>query len=184
MDETNKVALIVAAGGVGSLLVILLTLDRHKKLVGMANRVLELALAGRTQEARAQARQGSRDILPLVDALGGALVRPEPARSTGDVLALFGLLGPWLLLAAYGMLALADDGKRSAIVAALLLGVAALLPVSLASALIVVSLGRHAAHRVRASSVAVLAKNVKSAVEAEVAEAMRRTAAPRDPRGD
>ncbi len=66
----------------------------------------------------------------------------------------------------------------------LLFGFAVLIPLTFAAGFTILSIGRHSTRLLRGSYVTLLARNVKIALEAEIAEALRRGPGVRDPRGD
>lgn len=147
-----------------------------------ANRLVELALGGRIEEARIAARKASRDVAAVLAAL---IDEPKPPQRTslskpvGFVLL---SLVPALIVAfkAGGQLRNAPIHSANT----LILVVGLLLPVLAWGALMIVALHRHAARMVRGSYITLLARNVKTVVEAEMVEAIRRSGPIRDPRGD
>src|SRR5262249_2010311 len=95
------------------------------------------------------------------------------------------VLVPVIVLAIYGMTQ--SHGApvlRLNGAGALLLGFGILLPVTAAASLAILAFGRQAERMVRGSYITLLPPTVKSVVDAEVVDAIRRSGPLRDPRGD
>lgn len=158
---------------------------RLARLRKMFNELAFAALDGRPEEARVQARNHGRTLKPLLEALGGELVAPSNRPWLGDGLAIIALHLPLVLLIAYTLSAVrtADISSRLPAASALFIGVAVLWPVSLACSVIVVSQARRNARALRATCITLIAKAVKTQVDADLADALRRGLV-RDPRGE
>ncbi len=159
---------------------------RGHRLARRAAQVVFLALDGRTDEARIQARSERGGLAPLVEALSGVLSAPSARPLWRDAAALVSLGVFPALLFARGLAAL-DAGApadRIAAASALLGWGSVLLPVIGGASLAVVELGRGSARAIRGSCVSLLAKSVRAAVDAELNQAHRRALRARDPRGD
>ncbi len=159
---------------------------RGHRLARRAAQVVFLALDGRADEARIQARGERGGLAPLVEALGGELAAPTARPLWRDAAALASLCVFPALLLARGLAAL-DAGApadRIAAASALLGWGALLLPLIGGASLAVVELGRASARAIRGSCVSLLARSVRAAVDAELNQAQRRALRARDPRGD
>ncbi|MCK6551494.1 hypothetical protein L6R52_37000 [Myxococcota bacterium] len=182
---TGAPLVITAAGALGMIAAAVAVAVRQRKLNDTATRLVELALGGRADEARIQARNESSELAPVLEALGGELAAPKTKLPliTWIVLAVIPL--PTLALALYArQLVGAVDASSLALVSSVLQGVAILAPVSITVAYTVVAVARAGQRSIRGACVTLLAKNVKAAVDAEVAEALRRGTNLRDPRGE
>ncbi|MBK6687364.1 MAG: hypothetical protein IPG45_23035 [Deltaproteobacteria bacterium] len=183
-----KLSLLLIAGWTfGALLAVLLAARRSQSLQAQSSRLLLLALEGKADQARIQARNGGRALAPLLEALGGELAVPSPRPLLQDlgwiVLLSLGPIG--LLIRGLSQLLARDGGDKTPSATALLVGLSILLPVTTLASVAIVQLSRKTARAMRGHCISLLAKSVKIAVEAETAEALRRGANPptRDPRG-
>lgn len=163
-----------------------LSFRRSRRLSDKATRLLYLALDGRADEARIQARQESRELRPVLDALGGEVTPVSTRPLIQDAIAVVALAVLPLVLVAYGFGVLVDPSAAKKIEAstALLLGIALLLPVGVAAVATILEMSRRSARDIRGACITLLARSVKSTVEAERSEALRRGANLRDPRGE
>ena len=94
-------ALLITAVGAGFALVLAAVIvRRHRKLAKDSSRLLYLALDGRPEEARGEARNAPRRFAPVLTALSGSLEPPQPRRFTSD------LAGVVLLFVAPALLAI------------------------------------------------------------------------------
>lgn len=183
ISEAGPVFAIVVLGVIGFIALIGVSVVRYRAIARAANKLVELALGGRADQARIYARNATQDLNPLLDALGGQLSRPRHRSLFRDLLMLLALPIPTVLLAIYGLSRIRGtaDHKVGA-TAALMYGLAVLVPLSFAAAFGLIGIGRHARRLVRGSCVTLLARNVRAAVDTDVAEALRRGPATRDPR--
>ncbi len=163
-----------------------LSFRRSRRLSDKATRLLYLALDGRADEARIQARQESRELRPVLDALGGEVTPVSTRPLIQDALAVVALAVLPLVLVAYGFGVLIDPAGDKKIEAstALLLGIALLLPVGVAAVATILEMSRRSARDIRGACITLLARSVKTTVENERSEALRRGANVRDPRGE
>jgi hypothetical protein len=177
---------LVALGLATAVGAVVLVALRAARLGATAGRLAYAALDGRPEEARVEARQGGRRLAPLLDALGSDPTPPRTRPWGIEVAVVVALFGPVMLLVLYGWGSLhtAEPATRPAAAAALFLGLAVLLPAALSAAALVVLLGRRSARALRGTCVTLIAKGVRAAVDAEVADALRRGQGPRDPRGE
>ena len=159
---------------------------RQRRLLETANRLSYTAMDGRPEEARVEARTAGRGLAPLLDALGGELTPPQRRPWLIDAGTIVVLHVPVLLLLGYGAGAVrgADIDARLPAIAALFVGLAIAWPVALIGAAVVVVQARRSARALRATCIGLIAKTVKSAVDAELAEQRRRGGGIRDPRGE
>jgi hypothetical protein len=185
MFESGTVAAIVFVGLAINVLAVIFAFMRHRAASQTATKLVDLALGGRADEARIQARNATREISPLLDVLGGELAPPKsrtPAREA--ILSLIVGSVP-LILCIYAMSALtSNEENRADVAGAFLVGLAVLVPFSIAAGVSVIGLGRQTSRAIRGSSITLLARQVKTAVDAEVADALRRGNPVRDPRGE
>ncbi len=182
--EPAMLALVVA--GVGfALVVVLLAARAQQRLDEQSQLLLGLALTGRADEARIQARQNPRDLGPMLSALGGRLTPPSPRPVARDLVAVIGVSTFPLLAVVGGWQASLSPsaGARVTGIAASFAAFAVLLPTAVAATTLVISLGRRAARVVRGAAVQLLARGVKAAVDAELLDNLRRRSS-RDPRGE
>jgi hypothetical protein len=166
--------------------VVVVSVRRSRRLSDKATRLLYLALEGRADEARIQARGESRELRPVLDALGGELTPPSTRPLVLDAAAIAAILvfPAGLVLYGLGVLMRAEAASKVPAATALLIGIAVLLPLTLASAATVLEMSRRSARTIRGACVTLLAKSVKKSVDAELSEALRRGANIRDPRGE
>lgn len=164
--------------------VVLWAARRSRSLTVTANRLVYLALDGRADEARILARRESRELRPVLDALGGEISAPSARPLLLDAACLVGISVLPLLTFLVGLGAMAPDhgAERVTSAASLLAALAVLLPATAAAAAAVVELSRRAARAVRGATITLLARSVKATVDAELAEALKRGSL-RDPRG-
>jgi hypothetical protein len=185
MAEASGALLIVGLGVLGIVVLTALAFLRAQELQRIANKLVELALSGRADEARILARNATRDITSLLDALGGDLTAPKRPSPFRDLALVLPIATPAIALAFYCISKIHGGAEgRVAGASSTLVGFAILIPVSFAAAFAIIAIGRHSARLVRGSYVTLLARNVKTTLDAEVAEALRRGPAQRDPRGD
>jgi hypothetical protein len=183
MAESGPALLIVALGVAVIASLMAFALIRVRALQKTAEKLVELALGGHADEARIQARNANRDLLPLVDALGGELSRPSIAPVLKDALMLAAVPLPALALSIYGLAQMSAPGEGAVGTAAsLLVGLAFLIPISFAAGFAIVALRRCSGRIVRGCHVTLLARNVRASTEPDTADTVRR--APRDARGD
>ncbi len=176
---------LVIIGVIVSVSAVLLAVRAVRQLTAQSGRLLSLARAGRADEARIHARQGSRDLAPILDALGGHLTAPAPRPLVRDLVAVAAVCTfPALAAAASWQASLrSDPGERIAGLTASFVALAILLPTALTASTLVFTFGRRGARVVRAAAVQLLTKTVRSHADIELSEAARRSE-PRDPRGD
>jgi hypothetical protein len=185
MFASGPIAAIVLIGVAASLLAVLLATLRYRSTSQTATKLVDLALTGRADEARIQARNATRDIAPLLDALGGELAPPKVRLPVREMFFAGVVLLVPIALCVYAITALdGDDANRAQLASAFLIGLAVLAPLSIAAAFAVIGLARQTTRAIRGSSVTLLARQVKSTVDAENAEALRRGNPARDPRGE
>lgn len=176
---------LVVIGIIVAISATLLSVRGLHRLTAQSGRLLSLARAGRADEARIQARQGARDLAPILAALGGHLTAPGPRPLVRDLVAVAAVCAfPALVVAASWQASMrSDPGDRIAGLTASFIALAILLPTALTASTLVVTLGRRGARVVRAAAIQLLTKTVKAHADMELAEAARRSE-PRDPRGD
>lgn len=183
--ESGGVSAIVTAGILASIVGVAFAFSRHRAASQTATKLVDLALGGRADEARIQARNATREISPLLDALGGELTAPKRRTPTRELLLAILLALPPIALTTYAFSAVSEDsGSKRAIATSFLVGFALLTPISLAAIAGIINLGRETSRAIRGSCITLLARQVKNAVDAETAEALRRGTTTRDPRGD
>lgn len=182
---SGTVAAIVLAGVVINVFAVLFAWMRHRSTSATATKLVDLALSGRADEARIQARNATREIAPLLDALGGDLTTPQPRKPTRELgLSLLVVVAPaTLCIYAFSSIA-AHVPERTVTAASFMIGLALLAPLSVAAMLGVIGVGRQTTRNLRGSCITVLARQVKTAVDAEIADALRRGNPIRDPRGE
>lgn len=166
--------------------VVVLSVRRSRRLSEKATRLLYLALEGRADEARIQARGESRELRPVLDALGGELTPPSSrplVRDAASIATIF-VFPAGLVLYGVAVLTNAEPAAKVPAATALLIGVAVLLPLTVASAATVLEMSRRSARTIRGACVTLLSKSVKKTVDSEMSEALRRGANIRDPRGE
>lgn len=158
---------------------------RHRRLRETANRLAFTALDGRPEEARVEARNGGRRLAPLLDALAGELTPPQRRAWLSDAVTIVALHLPVLLLVGYGASAVrtSDVEARLPAAAALFVGLAVAWPVALVGSTVIVAQARKSARALRATCISLIAKTVKTKVDAELSENLRRGGL-RDPRGE
>lgn len=182
-----KLSLLLVAGwSFGALLAVLLASRRSQALESRSSRLLLLFLEGKADQARIQARNSGKSLQPLLLALGGELAAPSPRSLLADlgwiVLLSLGPLG--LLAHSLGRLVARDGQDKTPVAAALVIGLAVLLPVTTLAASAIVQLSRQTARALRGHCITVIAKTVKATIESETAESLRRGGnAAKDPRG-
>ncbi len=166
---------IVAVGALGCLALAVLVVRRHGRLAADTARLLYLALDGRPEEARVEARASARRFAPVLSALSGDLAPPKPRRPASDLLAVVLLFAPPAALIGYVLWAAqnGDFAARAHAVGGGLLGLGLLLPLSTIAAAVVIAAARRSARSVRGSCLTVLAKSARVAVDADVADALR-----------
>jgi hypothetical protein len=158
---------------------------RHRSTSQTVTKLVDLALGGRADEARIQARNATREIAPLLDALGGDLSPPRSRSPAREVFLSVLVAAPPVTLCIYALSAIAAQvPHRASVAASFLVGLAILAPLSIASVLGVIGVGRQTTRAIRGSCVTLLARHVKTAVDSEIAEALRRGNPVRDPRGE
>jgi hypothetical protein len=164
--------------------IVLLHNARTDKVVRVAEDLLQLAKEGRSDEARIRARRAGRALQPVLDALGGDVVPPPRRSMVYD--------SPWVLLiacpvmafVAYGLSQLRVSGEtRIHVATALLFGTAVLLPAAFAAAIAIFEISRRASRSVRGACITLLAQNVRSAVDDDRKDALRK-GPKKDPRGE
>lgn len=185
MLGSGAVSAIVLSGLLVNIAAVVFAFIRHRATAQTVTKLVDLALGGRADEARIQARNATREIAPLLDALGGELAPPRPRSPTREVVLLV-VLSVWpVLLCAYGLsMVAAQSHERAVVAASFMIGLAVLTPLSTAAALSVVGVGRQTSRAIRGSCVTLLARQAKSAVDAEIADQLRRGNPTRDPRGE
>ncbi len=173
------IALVVTLG------VVAWSARKNRRYEKRINELVELARVGRAEQARIQARNGGRELAPLLSALSGDLTLPS-ARAWGDELLAIGatLIAPVLFLSHAFLMLRAQAETRVATAAALLFGLAILAPVGVLAAWLILELERRAYRTLRGACVTLMAKSAKASVDAEVADALRRGLITRDPRGE
>ncbi len=183
--DSGAVSAIVTAGLLANVFAIFFAFSRHRSASQTATKLVDLALGGRADEARIQARNATREISPILDALGGDLSAPKRRTPSRELLLALALAIPPFALTAYAFSAVSEDsGPKRAIATAFLVGFAILAPLSLAAIAAIINLGRETSRAIRGSCITLLARQVKNAVDLEVADALRRGSTTRDPRGD
>lgn len=184
---SDPLALVLVALGLATALgAVIFVAARGRKLADTAAQLAYVAMDGRPEEARVEARQGGRRLAPILDALSSDPTPPGTRPWLLEAAAVAALFVPPVLLVLYGWGSLhtAEPAARPGAAAALFIGLAVLLPTTLSSAALVVLLGRRSARLVRGSCVSLIARGVRATVDAETAEALRRGQGPRDPRGE
>lgn len=184
---SDPIALAIAAlTCLAAIVVSGLNVVRHRRLRETANRLAFTAMDGRPEEARVEARTAGRQLAPLLDALGGELTPPQRRPWLIDAVTVVALHLPVLLLVAYGVSAVrtADIDARLPAAAGLFVGLAVAWPVALLGSTVVVMQARRSARALRGTCIGLIAKSVKSAVDAELAEQLRRGGGVKDPRGE
>ena len=176
---------LLVVGVAASVAVVALAVRGVRRLDDESAKLVALARSGRADEARIQARQGPRDMAPILAALGGELATPSPRPFVRDLVAALGVsIFPILVMvAAWQSAALANAAERVAGISASFLALSILLPVTFAAATLVITFGRRGARVVRGAAVQLLSRSVKIAVDAELSETLRR-GGHRDPRGE
>ncbi|MEQ9501130.1 MAG: hypothetical protein RIT81_29955 [Deltaproteobacteria bacterium] len=159
---------------------------RSRRLSDKATHLLYLALDGRADEARIQARQESRELRPVLDALGGEATPISARPLIQDAVAVAALTVLPMVMIAYGFGVLTDPESAKKIEAstALLVGIAVLIPIGVAAIVTILEMSRRSARDIRGACITLLARSVKTVVETERSEALRRGANVRDPRGE
>lgn len=184
MDATGAWSIVLA----GTLLVAGLfawCARRARATTTTVTRLVDLALGGRADEARIQARNASAELGPVLDALGGELAPPRRRPYWRDAVAAALTPLPLVILSVFAFTGLRSAGPdRVELASAVLIALGILLPICAAGAFAIIAVARHTDRSMRGSCVTLLARNVKGAVDAEVADALRRGANLRDPRGD
>ena len=150
-----------------------------------SQQLLGLARAGRADEARIRARQGTRDLAPMLAALGGELTAPPSRPLVRDIVAVIAVaLFPLLAIAAGWQASHRPDATdRIAGMLASFAALAVLLPTAMTACTLIIMFGRRGARVVRGAAVQLLSRTVKSTVDSELSESLRR-GGHRDPRGD
>jgi hypothetical protein len=163
---------------------VVLHLMRSERIVRAAEDLLQLAQEGRADEARIRARRAGKPMQPVLDALAGEVIRPPRRSMLHD--------SPWVLLLAapamaFGIYTLSmlrvESESRVPVATVLLLGTAVLLPIAFAAAIAMFEISRRASRSVRGTCITLLAQNVKSSVDLDRKDALRR-GTKKDPRGD
>lgn len=173
-------------GGVGVMLgIVFAAWRRTRRIEARAHALLSMAVQGRPDEARIQARMGGRAFAPFLAALGGELAPPSRRpllKTTVEIVAVSSvpcaLVGNGLRVLHSGETA----GKVAASVT-VLIGVAALAPLAVVSSVLLTALGRSGARAVRAAAISVLARTVRPSIDAELASALRRHRNRKEARG-
>jgi hypothetical protein len=185
MLQSGWVSAIVVVGLVANVFAVAYAFIRHRSTSQTVTKLVDLALGGRADEARIQARNATREIAPLLDALGGDLIPPRGRSPVREAYLIACILMPLAALFVYALSAIsANVPQRATVAASFLVGLAILTPFSIAAMLGVIGVGRQTTRTIRGSCVTVLAKQVKTAVDAEIADALRRGNPVRDPRGE
>jgi hypothetical protein len=185
MLGSGAVSAIVILGLLMNIAAVVFAVLRYRSTSQTVTKLVDLALGGRADEARIQARNATREIGPLLDALGGELAPPRRRTPTREVL-LIALLALFpIALCGYAMSVVgAQVPHRAAVATSFLIGLAILTPLSIAAVLGIIGVGRQTSRAIRGSCVTLLARQVKNAVDAETADALRRGNPVRDPRGE
>src|SRR5690242_18294836 len=102
MMETNAALVIIALGVAGIVALTAIAVLRAQATQRTANKLVELALGGRADEARILARNATSDVSSLLDALAGELSRPKRVSHIKDVLLLGPIVLPLLILGVHG----------------------------------------------------------------------------------
>lgn len=159
---------------------------RGHRTTSTAARLAYVALDGRPEEARVEARQAGAHMKPLLEALSGALVSPRARPWLGDAAVMAVVHVPLVLLSLYGWSQLTAEAADARIggATAVFQGVAVLWPAAAAASIAVVVLARHTARALRGTCVTLIAKSVRQQVDADLADQLRRGGVPRDPRGE
>jgi hypothetical protein len=159
-----KGSLLVIAGGVFvAILAVLLAFRRSQAIEAQSTRLLVLALEGKADQARIQARTAGAEAAPLLAALGGEMQGPSLNRLLRD-LGWVAMLNVWpaaLVIHSLSQLSRRDGGDKTAIAAALLVGLAVLLPIATFASATIVQLSRSTARSMRGHCISLLAKSVK-----------------------
>src|SRR5947199_4851202 len=102
MTEASAALVIVGLGVLGIIALTAIAFLRAQSSQRTANKLVELALDGRADEARILARNASRDLAALLDALAGDLTSPRRAASTlRDLALVVPVAAPALVLGFY-----------------------------------------------------------------------------------
>jgi hypothetical protein len=185
MTEVSIVLAIVGIGSIGIVTLTVFAFIHAHNAQRDANKLVELALGGRADEARIIARNASTEVSSLLDALGEKLSPPRRPSTFRDALMTVTVTLPLVTLATVGFYKIQNGAETNvAWATSLLFGFAVLVPLTFAAGFTILSVGRHSARLLRGSYVTLLARNVKIAFEAEIAEALRRGPGARDPRGE
>src|SRR5262245_6709044 len=143
MLESGPVSALVAIGLLTNVLAVVFAFMRHRATSETVTKLVDLALGGRADEARIQARNATREISPLLDALGGDLSPPRPRSPAREIILAIGIAVWPLTLCIYALSAINTPAPhRAAIAASFLVGLAILAPLSIAAMLGVVGVGR------------------------------------------
>ncbi len=157
---------------------------RTDRIVRIADDLLELALEGRADEARIRARKAGRTMQPVLDALGGEVIPPPRRSMLRDSPWLILIAAPVLAFVLYNLAELRTSGvARIHLATVLLFGTAILLPTAFASAIAVFEISRRASRSIRGACITLLAQNVKSSIDVDRKDAVRR-GVKKDPRSD
>ncbi len=158
---------------------------RGRRLESKALHFLELALDGRADEARIQARTESRELSVVLGALGGELASPGQRSLLRDLPPLVLICAPPLLFAVHAFYGISSSAapEKIQMVRALLIGTALFLPAIFASFIAIIESSRSAARGIRGTCIKLLARSVKHSIETDLSEALRRGKV-RDPRGE
>lgn len=186
LTGATTATVILLVGILGILGVLALSIHRYRSTEETSRRLVELALSGRPDEARIRARNSTAELEPILDALGGELTSPRRRSVLKDMFLLALLTIPAGVLGLYSWSAIRRSTENTVEVSSVLLtGFAVLLPLSAGVGLTIVGLGRQTWRLVRGSCITLLARSVRTAVESEISEHLRRGPnSIRDPRGD
>lgn len=185
LGHPASVALVVASlAAMG--VITFFSIRRSRRLSDKATRLLYLALDGRADEARIQARSESRELRPVLDALGGELAPISARPIVQDALAIAAIAILPAVLVVYALNVLVDVGSSVKVEAgtALMVGIAILLPLAMAAVTTILEMSRRSARDIRGACITLLSKSVKTTIDNERSEALRRGANIRDPRGE
>jgi hypothetical protein len=178
----SMVLLVAGLSVIGA--IVLLHNMRTEKVVRVADDLLQLALEGRADEARIRARRAGKAMQPVLDALGGDVLPPPRRSMLRDSPWLALIAAPVLAFVLYSLAELRVKGEtRIHVATALLFGTAILLPAAFAASIAVFEISRRASRSVRGTCITLLAQNVKSSVDVDRKDALRK-GAKRDPRGE
>lgn len=164
--------------------VVLFHASRTQRMIAEADDLYGLAIDGRSDEARIRARKSGRAMKAMLDVLGGEVAAPPRRAMVREAPWIVAIALPVAVFVSHGLRSFGDDGEtRIRAATAMLLGTALLLPSAFACSIAVFEVSRRATRAVRGACVALLAQNVKAAIDNEKKDAVRR-GPKKDPRGD